>query len=164
MNENLKQAVLSYEQEEMKGVHPISEIDADIIVEIGEALRKLGNDELKRIVCEWKSLQDKEVLDMLIQWNLDNEEEVKADDKFRKNFILFDGLTIDVHYVVSISKKSHFDYNEGEMVYEIVINEKVNEKYHYYDTRIPYVTEKERDERYNKLHEILMDTDTINFH
>lgn len=164
MNKDLKSAVHNYEQEPIKGINPVSEIDAEIIVEISEAVRKLGNDDLKRIIQEWKNLKDEEVLAMMIDWNLNNEEGVKKDDKFRKNFILFDDLTLDIYFVVSISKKRMFNAETGDFSYLILINENTNEKSLYHDTRVSYSSEKERDERYNKLHEILMDTDTINFY
>ena len=53
-------------------ISPISEIDAEIIVEIGQILKKVGLDSVNIILANWKENKDEEVRDDLLQWNIDD--------------------------------------------------------------------------------------------
>ena len=165
MNKNLKSAVKGYSLQDQK-INYIHQLDAEIIVEIHEALKKIKQEDLKSIIGEWKSLPDEDVRDMLIEFNLKtNHEEVETNKpKFQRRFVIFDDLTLDVHLIISIGRKSYYDYNKCVEVYHIVINEHTTENYPYHNTIIEYSDFMERDMKYEELHELLLSTQTIIFY
>ena len=74
MEKHLQSATERYEQEESK-ISPISSVDAEIIVELGEIFGKLDQPELKSTIKQWKSLPDEKIRDILLGWNIEHQKE-----------------------------------------------------------------------------------------
>jgi len=170
MQKHLKTAVSNYTIEEAK-THPISNVDAEIIVEIKEAARKLGDENLKSIIEEWKHLDDVKIRDMLMQWHLDNpdtpsNEEGDEEKKrgWQKDFVLLDGVTLDIFFIVSVGSKLKFDFNKEKYIYLLVINENTSENSIYHNFQFEYETQDERDDYYIKLLELLKGSGRVNFY
>jgi len=77
MNNYLKAAIERYKKLLPKNkqdgylIHPISEVDCEIIVELQELLKKHGNEEALSILREYKGqVKDSEIRDQLIQCNI----------------------------------------------------------------------------------------------
>lgn len=168
MEKHLKESV----QENMVGdISPISPIDAEIIVEIKEALKKHRLDDLASIVGEWKNLDDSEIRDMLIDYNINKREEENEEEgvkggkkKHTRSFILFENISLDVHWVVSVGRGRYFDFQKGEYEYVIKINEFTNDNSIYHDLRIKCLNHNDLEEKYALLLELMKDTGTINFY
>lgn len=166
MEKHLKQAVNSFKETE-KDIQPISSIDAEIIIEIREALKKLDQNDLKAILAEWKNLKDEKIRDMLIDWNInftpEEEKEEKGND-YSRDFILFEDKSLEIRYILSIGRSQKYNYEEGMFTYQITINENVSDKTHFFNLTFPYKSKEDRDNKYNELHELLSETNTINFY
>ena len=52
-------------------INPLSEIDAEIIGELSEILKKFNANETVAILKQYKELKDSEIRDMLLQLNMD---------------------------------------------------------------------------------------------
>lgn len=150
-------------------INKISQVDAEIIVEIIEIVKKLGHNDLSKILSEWKKRGDDVIRDSLIDFGLDlnNGESIEGsedEEGFSKTFILFDNCSIDTYFIVSISKKDKFNPKKGCMVYSILINEHCSDNNHYSGLEFDYYDAQIRDEKYNDLHINLSDTGKIKFY
>lgn len=165
MRQHLKECSSEYSHKEQE-IHPISHIDCEIIGEIISAIGKTGKEDLKNIIEEWKNLPDWQLLDMLLQWNLDNGQlkEQEQGSKNAKDFIMFEGISLDVNYIKSIGKANKYDYREGNFVFAILLNENVDVKTPYNNLEIKYPTQEKRDQEYIKIHEYLAESELIKFH
>lgn len=114
-------------------IHPISKIDAEIIIEIGEIIKKVGLTEIKSLLDQYKYLKDSDVYTQLQDWNLKHpllvQEEGKEKKKegglsflFKRNFIYFKDLRIDVSYIRCYEKLDEYNFVKNEMEYEIIFN------------------------------------------
>lgn len=167
MKEHLKKASENYNHMALDGVNPISKEDADIIVELCELFRKCNQPEIAQILGNWKKVQDKQVLDELIDYVINGDFE-QGDEKWKKIFVLFDDVSLNIHYILSIGRKKVFkpELTEGYAGYEyqIVFNEYTSENTYYHNLTIKYKNKEERDKKYEQLHELLLDTGTIKFY
>jgi hypothetical protein len=138
MKDHLKAAVKRYPVNlENSLIHPLSNIDAEILVEIGEILRKAKLDSVKKILDGFKYLKDAQIYDALLQWNIDNPEKkesstdvdtIESEGKSKvapshtRNFISFKDFRIDLALIRSYEKKDEFNFAKGQMEYFIIIN------------------------------------------
>lgn len=60
-------------------INPISSVDAEIITELVEIMKKSGDNEVANILKEWKYLKDDEVRDQLLDVNM-NRSKIKYDE------------------------------------------------------------------------------------
>ncbi len=74
MNDYLKSAVKRFNDKFKKEflINPISSIDAEILTEIKQVIKKAGLNEVNAILDEYKFKKDEEIRDDLLQWNIDN--------------------------------------------------------------------------------------------
>ena len=74
MNKYLKSASERFEKIRGKEhlINPISEIDCEIVIELGQILMKAGLKDVCEILKNYKYSKDKEVRDNLLQWNIDH--------------------------------------------------------------------------------------------
>lgn len=84
MNKQLKSAISRFDTIKKQDylISPISQIDAEIIIELGEIIKKLGGDDVLHILKEYKFKKDEEIRDDLLQWNIDfnsNKEKSRKD-------------------------------------------------------------------------------------
>jgi hypothetical protein len=186
MKEHLKSASARYKQDGVK-ITPISEIDAEIITEISQALLKIGEDKLKGIVDQWKFLKDEDVRDLLLDWHLNTKDKrlVNPDDLngelgtndpkaekgsrkekdsfFVRPFIDFQGMILDVYNIKSFTKELRYDHDDSRLVWEIIVNKDMKTDLPYTNKVFPFYTEKFRDDAWGTLKEMLEETKTIIF-
>lgn len=179
MEKHLQSAVQRFEQEE-SNISPISSIDAEIIVELGQIFDKLGQPELKSIVRQWKSLHDDKIRDMLLDWNVvhpklsedddddDQPKSKKRDSKkkngvnsFSRKFMDFEEKMLDTFFIKTIEKDFRFDDKRRGAFHCIVFN--VGIEGIYQNLTFNYGNEKLRDDAYKKLKILLESTNNIEF-
>ena len=109
MEQYLLKATKTYPIED-SSISPISMVDAEIIVEIREALKKIGNEALVEILSRWKKSSDEDVRDQLLSFNIDfkeskttNEREVKLSPP--DNMIEVGDYTIKTKFLISLKKE-----------------------------------------------------------
>lgn len=138
INKFLQSSVERFPKELEKSlIHPLSKIDAEIIIEVIEIIKKTGLTEIKALLDQYKYLKDIEVYDQLQDWNLKHPlliQEEKEDDKekkkegsfgflFKRNFIYFKDLRIDVSYIHCYEKSDEYNFVKNEMEYKIIFNQ-----------------------------------------
>lgn len=181
MKDHLKSAVKRYKQEEVK-INPISNLDAEIVVELTQIFDKLNQPELKSMVDQWKFLSDVEVRDMLIEWNIQHPKGVEQKDKEGndnvsievskklsvekneykvKNFLEFRGEILDVKTIITITK-SHSVSSRG-IWYEIIINKDLSERFILCNKVFSYPDERIRDQHYEDLRDRLQNIEGVVF-
>lgn len=135
MNKFLESSVERFPKElEKTLIHPLSRIDAEIIIEISEIIKKTGLTEIKALLDQYKYLKDTEVYSQLQDWNLKHPllipEEKEGEKKkgsglsflFKRNFIYFKDLRIDVSSIRCYEKSDEYNFVKNEMEYEIIFN------------------------------------------
>lgn len=142
-------------------INPISRHDAEIIEQLVIAIGKTGNESLYSIIGEWKNTDDKDILDLLIDYNY----ETKGNEElFQKKFVLFEDSSFDVRYICDIGKKDVFDFEKAEYKYYIIFNENTSDKSPYYCKMYGFKKKDKRDEKFNELHELLNETNAFKFY
>jgi len=126
MNKYFNSAVSRFKkkfEEEFK-ISPISEKDAEVIVEIKEILRKNGLNDIKEFLEDYKFLADQEILDKLMQYNIDNPEIIDKDkqEKLPRKFIIAKGQRIEAIYLYGYQKKIKKDFETYDNKYYILLN------------------------------------------
>jgi hypothetical protein len=132
MNKHLKTAVdrypLQYLEDELnKGeplkINPISQIDAEIMIEIMELIKKINGTSLLEILNDYKFLKDTEIRDKLMQLNLDvskNQSENTGEQNLSVRYVCIQGSTIDLNQFIS---HNVYDLEENkELVYCLLLN------------------------------------------
>ena len=159
MNIHLRSAATRYSIAGDFKIHPISEIDAEIIYELISVAGKLGEDGIKTVLQDWKFLKDKEILDRLIQWNLDNHEEIESvnsetdilESANNPIYFSFEGCVFSPKSIISISVSQNYDYHASEYKYYIEINKGVPENFGLHDLVFTFDDEEIRDLRLEEL-------------
>jgi hypothetical protein len=182
MKDHLKAASDRYPKNlENSLIHPISNIDAEIFIEIGQILKKAGLEEVKKIWDSFKFLKDAQVRDSLLQWNIDNSQgkenstDVDTIEKqgksgtgslFVRNFIAFKDFRLDVSLIRSYERKDEFNFIKNLMEYFILIN-KIPETTSVINAEsnkiIRYTDMKLRDDDFNVLDSFMMSFNGIHF-
>jgi len=189
MKEHLKKAVTSFAKlKQESSINPISNTDAEIIVELLEALKKVGKTDLVAILDGWKYKKDEDVRDDLLTWNTEfnpeeNQEERNIFDiepaKFGgyfidgllytqekvRNFIELGGSKYCMDDIFFYSKIQEWDYNQPVGVkFGIKLNEHpddVSMKRIYADKKIFYTSKEERDKEFERLDNLFISLDNI---
>lgn len=168
MNKFLKSAVERYpKKEEERKIHPISNIDGEIITELIEIFKKHEINEVKGILDKYKYLSDEDIRDLLLEYNTNNPEKPKDKDleKLRekegsgnasseqmlRELIDFDGEILELWSIKRITKERTYNYKENKLEYGICINKDLPENFLLKDITIKYNEEEERDSRLDKL-------------
>ena len=78
MNQYLKAAANRYEKKVGKEflINPISNVDAEVIVELSELLKKAGLSQVSAILKEYKFKKDVEIRDLLLDFNTNFKERI----------------------------------------------------------------------------------------
>lgn len=190
MKEHLKKAVESFSKlKQETAINPISNTDAEIIVELLEALKKVGKTDLVAILDGWKYKKDVDIRDDLLTWNTEynseeNQEEreggfdikmgkygglfvnglLYVQEKVRK-FVVLQGSMYELDEIFNYSKIKEWSYDipVGQK-YGIKLNEhpdEVKNKRIYADKKIFYNTVEERDKEFEKLNNAFLSQDNI---
>ena len=171
MEKHLQSATERYEQEESK-ISPISSMDAEIIVELGEIFGKLDQPELKSAIKQWKSLPDEKIRDILLGWNIEHQKgdasvkegtSKKKEEKvtLKRKFLDFKGRIFDSYFIRTIEKDFKFNSKEGAAFHCLVFNKDIEGIYH--NLVIDFGNEKLRDDAYRELKILLENTGFIEF-
>lgn len=169
MKRSLKTAVERYDIEE-SSISPISSLDAEIIVELGQIFDKLKQPDLKSMVDEWKTLPDVKIRDLLLDWNTNHPKETpnttkkkeeEDKDPFTRKILDFEGQLWDVSSIRKVEKAYLFNENIRIAQPFIVFNR--GSEGIFGETRFPFNTEQLRDQAYSNLKILLEKTDQIEF-
>jgi hypothetical protein len=190
MKEHLKKAALSYAKlKEETAINPISNIDAEIIVELLEALKKVGKTDLVAILDGWKYKKDGDVRDDLLTWNTEynsEENQEEREDGYEikvgkfgglfingqlyikektRNFITLQGAMYELELIFNYSKIKEWSYDlpVGQK-HGIKLNEHPDEtirKSIYADKKIFYSSIEERDKEFDRLNTVFLSQDNI---
>lgn len=132
MKGHLKYVASEYVQEaDGRGIRPISSVDCEIITQVINILYREGNQQLASILDRWKDVDDNKILNSIISYSENGEEqEMLFDDQdrdgFTQDFISIRDVTIEARDIFSIKCIEGYDEELCGMVYYIVIND-VNE-------------------------------------
>lgn len=118
-------------------INPMSTVDNEIMIEIGQILKKAGVDEVFQILQSYKEVKDSDVLEQLMNWNLDNPkfrnkknvEDVKGAIQDILNpvpvkfppFLQIGDLALKIYDLHGFRLCERFDH-EGNEKYGIIIN------------------------------------------
>lgn len=157
-------------------IHPISEVDCEIFIELAQIIKKAGLSEVIEIIKEYKGIKDLEIRDTLLQWNIDHptlgiaklinkivdkateeEEEIKP-----PAFLQIGDIRVHQHDLRGIERYERFDEKREDYIYGIIINpmpEGFNMKSipMFANHKIEYSDEQNRNEVLKKLSEFLLD-------
>lgn len=158
MNKHLKSAVERDKRTKPYLITPICEEDAGIIWELIVALGKVGQDDLKAILEDWKFLKDSDVLQSLIEWNLNAEQyddnEGGENDEGRK-FIRFEGELIELNLIKTVRRANNYNYSKQLMEWMIVLNKDFPDGSYLNSVSFKYPTEKQREKKLKELEQVL---------
>lgn len=140
LKKNLEIVSNNYIYSDNVNINPVSKIDAEIILEINDILKKLGaNEDLLSIINNYKALSDENILDNLMKFNASFNGE-KGDSLV---FISLSNFIFNVNCIYSITKS--VSYINNKISYCIIINESNNEKIAYANKQIMFNTQEKRD-------------------
>jgi isocitrate/isopropylmalate dehydrogenase len=138
MNKFLQSAAERYPKElNSQLIHPINAIDAEIIGEIIDILKKLEFIEITLFLDQYKYLKDSEIRNVLKQWNIDHpadgelgkEDVIDKKPKksgldllFRRNFIFFKNFRLELSRITSYEKQDEYNFVLVREEYKIIIN------------------------------------------
>ena len=138
MKIHLKKSVESYDKikDRYYLINPVSEVDAEIFVEIMQIFKKLGRSDLTSILDQWKYIKDSELRDQLLQWNIDNQESLNSknkdsvvnplqeliEDKSRV-FLNINGFNYDGDNIFNFGEIDEWDFDLVCPKYGIILNE-----------------------------------------
>lgn len=144
-----------YDQIVKLGIHPISEIDCEIITELINLAMSKGDDKLVSILSKWKALTDQKILDKIIEYQNETEDpqhnfdslEVGKKEGLPFPYIEIQDTILAIYYIRSMNKVSRFDRKLNREIFSILINKSpMPQKFDFYvDTLFDYNTEEERD-------------------
>ncbi len=192
MNEYLKASSKKYTKLSDKEVliHPISEIDGEIITEIYEILKKTGINNVADILKEYKYLKDEEIRDKLLQVNIDNATSLttlspdidftalegmviegvqKYIEESKVLFIDFESKILKIKFLNSAEAydSSYFNQNTGntEYRYQIIVNKETSESSttFYSNLTFSYDLEEDRDNKLLEFKQLLIDSGDVRF-
>lgn len=182
MNKFLRSASERYDQLKKKDylINPMSEIDTEIAIEIGQILKKTGLNDVLEIFSSYKEVKDEEVRDQLMQWNIDHPfGQIKDLAKSQKNvidsmlegveeqekyppFIIIGELTMKIYDLKGFVVYDKID-RDGNEIYVIKINPIPDHTKNiplYSNYEIEYFDEQNRNEVLEQLRKVLSDTGT----
>jgi hypothetical protein len=180
MKNYLKSAVDRFKNSKGKEeylINPVSEVDAEIIIEIIEAFKKLGRTDISSILDGWKYHKDKVIQEYMMQWNIDNPLQADDQENSDKNqhipsifdikprpVIKIRDEMIDIGYVHHYNKIEEWVEKERMGMYGIILNETPSEAKRvpiYANKKIFFYNVEERDEVYDKVNTAYLEQDDI---
>jgi len=119
-------------------IHPISEIDCEIFIELAQILKKAGLSEVIEIIKEYKGIKDAEIRDTLLQWNIDHpklgivklvnqmvdkmSEEGEEPEAPLPAYVQIGDIRVHQFDLRGIQKYERFDERKEDYIYGITIN------------------------------------------
>jgi hypothetical protein len=177
MKIHLKKATEVFESLQDKNylIHPISEIDAEIIVEIMEIFKKLGKSDLSAILDQWKYKKDVEIRDDLLQWNIDNgsiagvqnsQSPLEQFINTPEHYITIENYNYSLNDIFGYGLIEEWNYTTNQPKYGIILNEIPTELKKvplYANKKIFFEFRRDRDETYQLLDEKYRERNDIEF-
>ncbi len=181
MKNYLKAATESFEKLKVgkKLINPISGIDAEIVFETINYLKKINQFQLWTILESWKYLKDEEIRDQLLQLNIDtvqkptfkdklgelvdSVDEVIEEKKWKKPFVKLKNRTIELERVSDIKSYNEWNTISSKEKYFILINEAEKCTGLCVNILVEYDKIKERDKDFKLIHEWMEQSGDIKF-
>jgi hypothetical protein len=182
MNDYLKVSVGRYPKNlESVLIHPISTIDAEIIVEIMEILKKVDRSDVKVLLDKYKYLKDEKIRDLLLQWNIAHPigTDLATSDEtgqnqpisvvgidYTRDFIYIKNFRIELTFIHSYETKDEYNFVRNMMEYFIILNalpETTDVRNTTSNKKIIYDDMEERDQDFEILDTYMTDSDKIRF-
>lgn len=157
-------------------IHPISEVDCEIFIELAQIIKKAGLSEVIGIIKEYKGIKDLEIRDTLLQWNIDHptlgitklvnriaDKAAGEEDEYVKPaFLEIGDILINQYNLHGAIKYERFDEKKKDYIYGIIINpmpEGFNMKSvpMFANHKIEYSDDQNRNEVLKKLSEFLLE-------
>jgi hypothetical protein len=134
-----------------EGIKPLSKIDAEILSVFFDIMTKLGaNSNLEKIIEAYKQMPDKDILDVLEEYN----DLLKPANKttlinIKNQFIG------NVNYIDSFTRGNDYDFKTNKLMYVLIVNKTENVKVPYANTQIIFSSEEELEGEFEKIKEKL---------
>lgn len=171
MNKYLKSAVERYNKEFNKEllIHPISEIDVEIITELVQILKKSGRSDILELMKSYKELKDEEIRDQLLQWNIDHpankvittENKEEEPIKYPPMIQIGDSV-LKINFLYGFDLYENTDSN-GSVKFGIILNptpDHVKQVPYYANHKIEWFSEEDRNNVLDRLKFLLAERGT----
>jgi hypothetical protein len=174
MNKFLKSASDRFEKIKEKDylINPMSEVDCEIIVELGQILNKAGLKDVCDILKSYKENKDEDTRDDLLQWNIDNPtiktgigslvdsvaKEMAEETKKKCPFLKIGEIRMKVYDLLGF--KLFEELKEDNYIYGIIINpvpEHTKQIPIYANEKIEWYSEEDRNRVLTKLESYCLD-------
>jgi len=177
MNQFLKSASDRFNKVKEKEylIAPLSEIDCEIFIELGQILKKAGCKEALDILKNYKEYKDSEVRDNLLQWNIDNPflgkssagaiHDVIESEKEEVDYppmLKVGDLMLKVNHLLGLEQYETVD-SEGNEKYGLIINptpEQAKSIPMYANKRIEWFSEEDRNKVISNLKSVYEENNT----
>ncbi len=135
-------------------ISPLSKCDALIVTELIESLGRIEAFDLRNIIEEWKYLKDETILSLLTDLN-NKPIPFEDDEETKREFINFDGVSIEVTAIKRIDVVEDYNYTTTRMEYYIIINKDFPDNALISDLRFTYFSSDLRSKRMEYLNQHL---------
>jgi hypothetical protein len=157
-------------------INPMSEVDLDIVKELREICKKLGEDAVCSILDDYKYLKDEQIHERLLERNMElTQEELndieggdspkkEKDIEYNRDFIRLNDQHFEVRYIFHWDKTKHWDETKLDYDFGIVLNkvpDSVTKIPIYGNTYIYFKNQKDRDDAYNEYTRMMEDRGDI---
>lgn len=136
-------------------------IDAEIILEICQAIDKLGATELSDLISQYGELKNEDLIELLQGWNVNrvcsNNQPNDPNAPPIVNFITLEGTDFRAAIVKTIKKLQYYSEKKQSMVYSFFINDKLYQFAEHENLKFEYLSEIKRDKMYMKLKNSLVE-------
>lgn len=145
------------------GIYAISDIDADILIELESLLTKFDLRTIVNILESYKKDSDESVLYRLRAYN--DKIPVDYGMRWRQKYITIGkDFTCNIEGLVSFEKIKKYDPKESSNKYYILVNKNTIKKdIPFADTLIEFYSEKERDAEFERVKKTLQELSNIIF-
>ena len=157
----LRDASKHYDNDSYSGIHPVSEIDTEIIECVRSIANKIGNNEFRRLFRKWKMEPDANVLEELVEF--DGEYEVRMSDEPTTDYINIKDLTIKVQMIASVEPFDDYDSKRLKPVYKLIINRDERSKIAFANAEVEFSSAEERGAELTSLCQRLREFTNIRF-
>jgi len=167
---HLKKASEEYKVKKSRKIHPISNVDCEIVEQLITVFDNLQQEKLVGIFSEYKMFSDDEILKNLVRFNnnfdISKETEQISSDKTVKKFPRYfvnvnNSISIEVRSLVNFVRCEKYDYNSNEIVYQLIINKDDTNKLLVSNIIIDFKSSDEREQEFNRLQRLLSEFNIV---
>jgi hypothetical protein len=152
----IKKGLKKYSKDSEAEIATISTIDAEIFSEIMTSLTKLNQKELCDILVKYKEVPDKDLLDLLLNFNINLKEVKDSDDNHaKKEFITIENSHYLPYLIQSFERDKIWNFKRGDYDYLLIMNRSEDSRMPYKDTQFLYEIEEVREEAFDRIKNIL---------